>query len=41
MAVIGEKEVESRTLSVRSKARGELGALTLEEVIQEVVADVA
>jgi threonyl-tRNA synthetase len=33
MAVVGEKEVEAKTLSVRTRAEGELGALDLSVVM--------
>jgi threonyl-tRNA synthetase len=33
MAVVGEKEVEAKTLSVRTRAEGELGALDLAVVM--------
>jgi threonyl-tRNA synthetase len=37
MAVVGEKEVEAKTLSVRTRAEGELGALDLVEVMARLV----
>ncbi len=37
MAVVGEKEVEAKTLSVRTRAEGELGALDLAVVIDRLV----
>ncbi len=37
MAVVGEKEVEAKTLSVRTRAGGELGALDLAVVIDRLV----
>jgi threonyl-tRNA synthetase len=37
MAVVGEKEVEAKTLSVRTRAEGELGALDLSVVIDRLV----
>ena len=36
MIIIGKNEVESKTLSVRSRDDGELGQLTTEEIIQKV-----
>jgi threonyl-tRNA synthetase len=36
MAVVGEKEVEAKTLSVRTRAEGELGALDLAVVIDRL-----
>ncbi len=38
MAVIGAKEVESQTLSVRTRASGELGAIAVTEVIPKLQA---
>jgi threonyl-tRNA synthetase len=37
MAVVGEKEVEAKTLSVRTRAEGELGALDLSVVMARLV----
>jgi threonyl-tRNA synthetase len=37
MAVVGAKEVESGTLSIRTRAEGELGALTVAEVCDRLV----
>jgi threonyl-tRNA synthetase len=37
MAVVGAREVESRSLAVRTYADGEVGALPLEEVISRAV----
>ncbi|PSF36148.1 threonine--tRNA ligase [Aphanothece hegewaldii CCALA 016] len=36
MAVVGAKEVESNTLSIRTRASGELGAISVTEVIEKV-----
>ncbi len=36
MSVVGDKEVENNTLSIRTRASGELGAITLEEVIDKL-----
>jgi len=36
MAVVGAKEVESNSLSIRTRAAGELGALTVDEVIDRL-----
>lgn len=36
MAVVGEKEVESQSLSIRTRAAGELGALPLTEVLERL-----
>jgi len=36
MAVVGAKEVESNSLSIRTRASGELGALPVDEVIQRL-----
>ncbi|MBF2029132.1 MAG: threonine--tRNA ligase [Oscillatoriales cyanobacterium C42_A2020_001] len=36
MAVVGAKEVESDSLSIRTRASGELGALPVEEIIQRL-----
>jgi threonyl-tRNA synthetase len=37
MCVVGAREKESRSLSVRTYADGEVGSLPLEEVIQRAV----
>jgi threonyl-tRNA synthetase len=36
MAVVGAKEVESNTLSIRTRASGELGAISVTDVIKKV-----
>ena len=36
LAVVGEKEVESQSLSIRTRAAGELGAIPLGEVIERL-----
>ncbi|MFM7439859.1 MAG: His/Gly/Thr/Pro-type tRNA ligase C-terminal domain-containing protein, partial [Snowella sp.] len=36
MAVVGAKEVESNTLSIRTRASGELGSLAVDEVLQKL-----
>jgi threonyl-tRNA synthetase len=36
MAIVGEKEVESNSLNIRTRASGELGALPVAEVIQRM-----
>ncbi|WP_013320235.1 threonine--tRNA ligase [Gloeothece verrucosa] len=36
MAVVGAKEVESNTLSIRTRASGELGTIAVSEVIEKV-----
>ncbi|HEY9803047.1 MAG TPA: threonine--tRNA ligase [Leptolyngbyaceae cyanobacterium] len=36
MAVIGAKEVETNTLSIRTRASGELGAIPVDEVVQKM-----
>jgi threonyl-tRNA synthetase len=36
MAVIGAKEVEGNTLSVRTRANGELGAISVDEAIEKL-----
>jgi threonyl-tRNA synthetase len=38
MAVIGAKEVEAGTLSIRSRKQGELGAIAVDEVISKMQA---
>ena len=40
MAVIGEKELESGMLAVRNRKEGELGALSLDDLIARVTAEV-
>lgn len=41
MAVIGAKEVEARSLSIRSRAQGELGSLPLTEVVAKLTGAIA
>ncbi|MBU7586952.1 MAG: threonine--tRNA ligase [Nostoc sp. TH1S01] len=36
MAVVGAKEVETNSLSIRTRASGELGAISVDEVIQKL-----
>ncbi len=41
LAVVGKKEAESKTLNVRTRLAGDLGALTLDEIVtklQEAIA---
>ena len=40
MLVIGEKEVENNTLSVRSRDLGDLGSMKKEEVIEKFVKEI-
>ena len=35
MAIVGAKEVESNTLSIRTRVSGELGAIPITEVIEK------
>ena len=37
MSVVGDKEVEENTLSIRTRASGELGAIAISEVISKLV----
>ena len=39
IAVIGDKEVEGRTLSIRSRQEGELGPLALDAFADKLVAE--
>jgi threonyl-tRNA synthetase len=41
LAVVGEKEVESQSLSIRTRAAGELGAIPLGEVIERLQGAIA
>ncbi|WP_309245646.1 His/Gly/Thr/Pro-type tRNA ligase C-terminal domain-containing protein [Desmonostoc muscorum] len=36
MAVVGAKEVETNTLSIRTRASGELGAIPVDEVVDKM-----
>ena len=36
MIVVGAKEVETNTLSIRTRASGELGAIGVDEVLQKM-----
>ncbi len=36
MAVVGAKEVETNSLSIRTRASGELGAISVDEVVQKL-----
>jgi threonyl-tRNA synthetase len=40
MAIAGKKEMDERTLDIRSKKRGRLGARTLDEFIKELVDEI-
>jgi threonyl-tRNA synthetase len=37
MAVVGEKEQEAQTLSIRTRAQGDLGAISVDEVINRLI----
>lgn len=41
MAVVGAKEVESNTLSIRTRASGELGAIAVDEVVDKLQTAIA
>jgi threonyl-tRNA synthetase len=41
MSVVGDKEVEENTLSIRTRASGELGAIAIEEVISKLTTAIA
>ena len=41
MSVVGDKEVEENTLSIRTRASGELGAIAVEEVIEKLKTAIA
>ena len=41
MAVVGDKELESNSLSIRTRASGELGALPVSEVIERLTNAIA
>lgn len=41
MAVVGAKEVESNSLSIRTRASGELGSIPLAEVVEKIVSAIA
>jgi threonyl-tRNA synthetase len=41
MAVIGAKEVETNSLSIRTRASGELGAISVDEVVSKVTEAIA
>ena len=36
MLVVGDKEVENKTVGVRSRTDGDIGAMSLEEFIEKV-----
>ncbi|MHC5674921.1 His/Gly/Thr/Pro-type tRNA ligase C-terminal domain-containing protein, partial [Nostoc sp.] len=36
MAVVGAKEVETNTLSIRTRASGELGVIPVDEVVDKI-----
>jgi len=36
MAVVGAKEVETNTLSIRTRASGELGVIAVDEVVDKI-----
>ena len=41
MAVVGAKEVESNSLSIRTRASGELGSIPINEVVEKIVSAIA
>jgi threonyl-tRNA synthetase len=41
MAVVGAKEVESNSLSIRTRASGELGSIPIDEVVEKIVNAIA
>jgi threonyl-tRNA synthetase len=41
MSVVGDQEVADNTLSIRTRASGELGAIAIEEVIQKLTSAIA
>lgn len=41
IAVVGKREVNSQTLSIRTRQSGDLGALTLPEVIERLQVAIA
>ncbi|MGM3308817.1 threonine--tRNA ligase [Anabaena sp. WFMT] len=41
MAVVGAKEVETNSLSIRTRASGELGAITVDEVVEKITGAIA
>jgi threonyl-tRNA synthetase len=41
MAVVGAKEVESNSLSIRTRSAGELGSIPVVEVIQKMTLAIA
>ena len=38
MLVVGDKEIEQRTVSTRTRAGADLGALTIEEITTKIIA---
>ena len=36
MAIVGEAEIESKSLSIRSRKRGDLGVIALDEVLKSL-----
>ena len=41
MLTIGDKEVESKTVSVRSRLEGDLGSMTSGELLDKLLSDIA
>jgi threonyl-tRNA synthetase len=41
MAIVGDKELESQSLSIRTRASGELGAMPVDEVVEKLSAAIA
>ena len=41
MLTIGDKEVEEKTVSVRSRREGDLGSMTSKELLLKLITDVA
>ena len=37
MGIIGDKEIESNTLSIRDRSKGDIGAMPIDEFVKHVL----
>ena len=39
MVVVGDKDIENNTISIRKRKEGDLGAMTVEQFLEKIVPD--
>ena len=39
MVVVGDKDIENNTISIRKRKEGDLGAMTVEQFLEKIVLD--